>query len=338
MKSLLSIELPKGYGEKIQTGIPAFDEMFGTDQGDYGFVTGKTYLISAPAGTGKSRLALTIMDHITKHDPDVVTGHFTGEQNEFALRKMVNDMGIIPNENLLVAKEDRWENIKRAVIDNNISFLVIDSLPMIINDFPMKTDEVTLKRVPMSLKEKMKAISDFAAEYGLVMVLINHTTKGGSWKGSTDIIHLVDVAITMKANDKDYEGVKVVEFYGGKNREGVPVNRAFPFNGVWDLEAPFEVASNTGAEGGGMNAGKVAERKEMHRMMIKEAFANLGGRVSRNQIDSEEFTITGMVKSGILTALRSMVDDGILSAVREHVAGKKGQPPIVEWTLNEVAE
>jgi len=338
MQKLSQVTLPDDYGAMVSTGIECFDELFGMDEdtGNFGFVAGKVYMVSAPAGTGKTRLFLTVESEIARHNPDFATAHFTGEQPVLELRSMAEKMKIEIPENMFVERETRWTTICRNILEHDVRYVVIDSLPMIINEFPMVPDE-NGKLIKMSVKQKMELISKFATENNVVFVLINHTTKNGNWKGGTDIIHLVDVAITLKQNDKDYEGMKCVEFHGGKNRAGATVSRAFPFNGKWDLTCPMEVASSTGTETGEMNHSKVAERKNMQRNMILDAFKSMGGTVYRSQLDTGEFSIAEMVKSGILTMFRSLVDDKTLVAHREHTGGR-GQPPISHWTLSEETE
>lgn len=330
LQKLENVILPEGYGRTVKTGIEHFDEIFGNDSGNFGFVLGKVYLISAPPGTGKTRLFITIQEKLCTFDPDIKTAHITGEQDVLALRNMANKIHLNIPHNLMVARETKWEEIKIEVVKQGIKFLVIDSLPML--DFPDIFDEELNRKIPMKWKEKIKDITDFATKNGIVVVLINHTNKDGSWKGSNDILHLVDVAITLRVNVKDYEGIKVVEFRGGKNREGEPVNRGYPFNGIWDLENPFELPESTGNEGGALNASKVEERKKKQREEIITSIQNIGGVLHRDMLDSGEFVINGLAKSGIISILRKMTEEGILVVEREHT-GNKGQPPIISWAL-----
>lgn len=328
LEQLSKISLPDGYGSTINTGIEHFDEIFGNDGGNFGFVKGKVYLISAPPGTGKTRLFLTVQEKICTFDPSVKTAHITGEQDVLALRNMAEKIHLTIPDSLLVARETQWELIKLEVERANIKFLVIDSLPML--EFPDIFDEDLNRKVAMKVKQKIKDITDFASRTGIVIVLINHTNKDGSWRGSNDILHLVDVAINLKVNVKDYEGIKVIEFHGGKNREGEPVNRGFPFNGIWDLDSPFELPDSTGAENGSMNTSKVAERKKQQRLELISILENYNGSITREMLENGTVSISGLAKSGIINMLRGMVEEGFLVTERTPT-GHKGQPQITAW-------
>jgi len=336
MKQLSSIELPEGYGSMIRTGLEPFDEIFGSDDGQYGFVQGKVYLLSAPMGTGKSRLSLTMESLIADTLENGNTGHFTSEQDELALKAMCSKAKVEIKPKMMVEKEDQWEAIKRKIVEYNLKFVVIDSLPMIMDSFKKIKDEESGQFRDMKVKEKMREIAQFTSDHGFVMLLINHCTKAGAWKGGSDIGHLVDAMVSLKVNTKDYDGVKVVEFRGGKNREGEPINRAFPFNGVWDLTSPYEIESAE-IESGVQNESKVALRKAEQEESLMQTIMARGGMVHREELDAGDVSISGMAKSGVISLLRSFVDKGKLVVQRGETQGR-GQPPIIAWCLPEGVE
>lgn len=333
MKSLNTVKLPDTYGEMLSTGIEVFDELFGSDEdtGQYGFVRGKLYFVSAPAGTGKSRLFLKVQSLIAKNNPDQMTGYFTAEQDVLALRSMCNKTDVEMPDNMLSDRDDNWENIKRKTLENNLGFVVIDSLPMIMGSFRKIQDEDSGQYRDMKIKEKMLAIQEFAAEHDVVFVLINHCTKSGQWKGSSDVNHLIDVNILLKVNEKDYDEVRCVEFRTEKNREGAKVKRAFPFNGKWDLETPYEIEEEDSYSGAD-NESKTAIRKQEQKNSLIEEMRNRGGVIHREDIDNGEVSISNLAKSGLLSILRNLHDEKIVEVERAST-GKRGQPPIVQWTL-----
>lgn len=328
MQSLADIKLPDNWNAAISTGHPAFDELLGNCGGIYGAREGKLILFSAQSGTGKSRLCLKLGNDMTTHDPDVVYGHFTGEQSVSALAIMGKNMGIDFSENMKADSESYWPSIERKIIENNIKVAVIDSFPML--QFPLNEE----KKKPYDTKEKVGMIAAFAAKYDLSVILLNHTDKKGNRGGRNELLHLVDVSYTMRGipDGKGYDGIKVVEFHCDKNREGAPVSRAFPFNGTWDLDTPFELAKSTGNETGEANEGKVAERKQFQRDCIISSIEDCNGILNREDLENGSFQVEGMAKSGILSMLRIMTDEGVLEAVREKKAGR-GQPPIQFWQI-----
>lgn len=333
MKKLSDISLPDGWNDAISTGHPAFDELLGNCGNVYGARYGKIILFSAQSGTGKTRLCLTMLDKMVKNNPDLKVGHFTGEQSVLSLAIMGKTMAIEFNENVLGDAESFWPDIEKKIIENNIQVVVIDSYPMLT--FPIDTET----KKALDTKARVGRIAEIAAKYNLAVILLNHTDKKGNRGGRNELLHLVDVAYTMRVvpDGKGYDGVKVVEFRCDKNREGVPVSRAFPFNGRWDFDTPYELNESTGNETGEANASKVEERKQFQRECVLNNFREFDGIVTREDVENGVFTVTGLAKSGILSLLRTLTDEGTLEAHHEST-GKRGKAPIVRWTLIEKNE
>lgn len=330
MQSLSSITLPKNWNNSYPTGHSAFDELLGNCGNVYGARPGKLILFSAQSGTGKTRLCLSMGSDMTKNDSDLRYGHFTGEQSVMSLAIMGKTMGIEFSENMMGDSENYWPSIERKIIDHNLNVVVIDSFPML--SFPI--DSETKKH--LDTKARIGKIAEFAAKLDISIILLNHTDKKGNRGGRNELLHLVDVAYTLRvvADGKGYDNIKVVEFHCDKNREGVPVSRAFPFNGVWDLECPFELAKSTGNETGENNNSKVAERKAFQRENLIENIRECGGIVHRTDVESESFVVSGMVKSGVLSLLRTLTDEKVLETFREPT-GNRGPSPIVYWKIVE---
>jgi hypothetical protein len=334
MQSLSSVSLPKNWNVSIPTGHQAFDELMGNCGGVYGARPGKLVLLSAQSGTGKTRLCLTVGNKMIQNDSETKVGHFTGEQSVMALAVMGKTMGIDFSDNFLADAESYWPSIEKKIIENNLNVVVIDSFPML--SFPV--DAETKK--PLDTKAKVGQLADFAATFDVTFILLNHTDKKGNRGGRNELLHLVDVAYTLRMvpDGKGYDDCKVVEFHCDKNREGAPVSRAFPFNGTWDLDCPFELAKSTGNETGEGNAGKVAERKAFQRESLLNNIIECNGKVYRADVESGIFEVSGMAKSGIVSMLRLLTEEGTLNAVREASNGSRGQPAISYWEIVEEKE
>lgn len=331
MTSLSAVTLPVNYGSTIKTGIDHLDQIFGYNEQtqEMGFVRSKLYLISAPAGLGKSRGLLTIQDLITKNDPNVITGHFTSEQDVRALRSMLDKMEIVPVENLMADEENDWRKIKEKILRNHIQFVVIDSLPLIMDSFPKVKDEDSQTFREMKVKEKMKEIADFTADHNLVTILINHCTKAGQWKGSTDINHLVDVNITLSLGDSaKYDGMKVVEFKGNKNREGAPVFRAFPFNGKFDFSMPMEIESSTDSSGQNNDA-IISKKKADNQDLVLSWFEENKELTRETLTENNPFELP---EYAIRAVLKDLVTMQFLTTEKSQ-SGTRGKPSITKWNL-----
>jgi archaellum biogenesis ATPase FlaH len=334
MQSLSSVSLPNGWNDAISTGFEAFDELLGNTGGVYGARRGKVILLSAQSGTGKTRLCLTIGKGMTENNPNLIYGHFTGEQNNVALAAMGKSMGIEFNDRMMADDDCYWPSLERKIIEHKLDVIVIDSFPML--SFPMNLET---KKIP-DTKQKLKQINKFASDNNVNIILLNHTDKKGNRGGRNEILHLCDVSYTLRSvpGGEAYDNIKVVEFHPEKNREGTPVGRAFPFNGVWDLSSPFELPGNNGNEAGQTNNGKVAQRKEWQKANLISNIIELGSTLDREYIDNDEFSVSGMVKSGIISMLRELTQKGELIAIRDENHSGRGQPPIIGWSIPEQQE
>jgi len=336
MLALSAITLSPNYGQTIPTGIEALDQIFGHDEvtGNQGFVKGKTVLFNGPSGTGKTRGLLAMTAAITAHDSDIITGYFTGEQDENALRHICNRTNLLVNERMLSKKTSDWPTIKNDIVNHNVSFAVIDSLPMIMDSFPKVKDEESGQYREMKIKEKMQEITDFVQKYDIAMVLVNHCNKDGQYKGTTTIVHLVDSNITLCR--ETIEEIDCVVFQGGKNRDAKAITRAFPFNGAYDFSTPIDVEEKE-TKNGHNNDGAVTARKELHRERLLELFASNSGELSKAGFESGDLSITGIALSGIFAILRDMTHSGEIEALTHHTGGR-GKPSIIGWKVIDKSE
>jgi hypothetical protein len=326
---LNNVKQPRNWNKLISTGHPCFDELMGLFDSNMGFRPGSVHCWSAQSGTGKSRLALTVGEKITTVNPNLVYAHFNGETNSAGLDRMTKSMGVELSDNILVSEEMYWPSMAQEIEKANVDLVVIDSWPMV--EFPMDVQ----KKKPMDTKAKIKWVRDFAEEKGICFILLNHTDKGGKRAGRNELLHLVDVHYTLKAaNPKYYDGVRVVELECDKNREAVPVSRAFPFRGVWDLDTPFELKTSTGNDSGQSNVGKVEIRKAVQRETLIENIKECGGFVHKSDIENESFSVDGLMPSGIISLLKVLAEEGIVKTELGAKVGK-GKKPITGWRLDE---
>jgi hypothetical protein len=327
MQSLANIKLPKYWDKGISCGYLAFDELLGNMGESYGARPGSVFLLSAPPGTGKSRLSLTVGNAMVQNNKDFRCGYFSAEQSVVAAAVMGKTMGLEFNENFLATSETDWNRIVSDTMDNNLNMIIVDSFPMI----HFEPDE---NGKHLDTKSKANAIKAFAETNGIFVVLINHANRKGERGGRNELLHLVDIAFTLRkvtGNDA-YGNLNVVEFHGEKNRDGAIISRAFPFNGSWALDYPMELASSDG-DSGGQNANRSLEdRKEERRQNLIQQISEHGGFLSREELDDGTFTMDGIAASGIITMLRDLVEQKILKAHTKS-SGKRGRATITKWEL-----
>jgi hypothetical protein len=326
---LNSVKQPRNWNKLIATGHSAFDELMGIYGNSFGFRPGSVHCWSAQSGTGKSRLALTVGKKATALNPDLVYAHFSGEQNEAGLDRMTKSMGVDVSDSVLVSTEMFWPSMENEILAANVSFVVVDSWPMV--EFPMDIQ----RKKPMDTKAKIKWVQGFAEKHGILVLLLNHTDKGGNRAGRNELLHLVDVHYTLRAaSPKNYDGIRVVEMQCDKNRESIPNSRAFPFDGNWDLDTPFELKTSSGNDTGENNSSKVEIRKALQRENLIQNIQDCGGFVRKDDVESEQFVVSGLVQSGIISLLRILCDEGVVKVEKGTKVGK-GQRPILGWRLVE---
>ena len=325
MIPLSSVKLPKFWDKGISCGFPAFDELLGNMAGVYGARRGSVMLLSAPPGTGKSRLSILVGNGMAKNNSDFNVGYYMIEQSIGAAAVIGKVTDITLEDNFLVESDRQWEKIKTAVLEYKLGMIILDSFPMI----EFEPDE---KGKPLDTKAKTDAIKQFAEENEIFVILINHTNRKGERGGRNELLHLVDISYTLRTvvGSEAYDNLKTVEFIAEKNRDGDTISRAFPFSGKWSLDYPMEIASSDGDSGSALDGGKVAEKKKERKNLILQTILDNGGVLTRETIDNNEFNIPGVATSGVLSLLREMVEENILKA-KKAKTGKRGMQPIVSW-------
>lgn len=204
------VRIPEIYSRKFKTGIPDLDEAFGGS----GFLPGSVINLAAPAGVGKSSIALQLLQALeeTGKKTAYISGEETLEQVSFAARRL-NALSV-PVANLVYV-----EDIEEAVIEHKLDFIVLDSYPTI-----------STKKKGMSSREKESYIIgrlvSLAKEREVCMLIIMHFTKGGNFKGSTEVTHACDALFTLEKNPDDHN---LRDLIAHKNRFGACTFMTFPF-------------------------------------------------------------------------------------------------------------
>jgi len=204
------VQIPEIYNRKFLTGIPDLDEAFGGS----GFLPGSVINLAAPAGVGKSSIALQLLQALeeTGKKTAYISGEETLEQVSFAARRL-NALSV-PVANLVYI-----EDIEEAVVEHKLDFIVLDSYPTI-----------STKKKGMSSREKESYIIgrlvSLAKEQEVCMLIIMHFTKGGNFKGSTEVTHACDALFTLEKNPDDHN---LRDLIAHKNRFGACTFMTFPF-------------------------------------------------------------------------------------------------------------
>ena len=203
------VVIPEIYNRRILTGIEDLDELFGGQ----GFLPGQMITVAASAGCGKSSFLLQMLqalENIGKRTA-YISGEETIQQISYSCKRL--KVSSVPLANLTDI-----DDIEKAVVENKIEFLVLDSYPTITTSKKMNTrqkEEYIVGRLVRIAKENEMCIA-----------IILHMTKNNQFKGTTLLNHAVDTFMTISKNPDD---MHLRDFMIHKNRFGGGSFTTFPF-------------------------------------------------------------------------------------------------------------
>ena len=203
------VQIPEIFFRKFKTGVDDLDEAFGGQ----GFLPGSVITLAAPAGVGKSSIALQLLQSLedTGKKTAYISAEETLEQVSFAARRL--EALSVPVANLVYV-----EDIEEAVLEHGFQFIVLDSYPTIMT-----------KQKGMSGREKESYIIgkliNLAKTHEVCILIIMHFTKNGNYKGSTEIVHAADALFTLEKNPDDHN---LRDLICHKNRFGQCSFTTFP--------------------------------------------------------------------------------------------------------------
>ena len=194
-----NVDIPDSYYRRIKTGIDKLDECIGG-----GFIEGMTFTLAGTPGCGKTTFMLQFLDSLS--DQGYKTAYISSEEPVFQLAFTSKRIGI---KNVQLANMNVIESIFEESKKNGFDIIIIDSLPAIISDKGFK--KVYLETYLANY------ITMMAKKTGIVVGTILHSTKRGTYKGTTLFPHNVDCNIMLR-RDNDKENICEVEIT--KNRFG----------------------------------------------------------------------------------------------------------------------
>ena len=197
--SAKNVEIPDSYYRRIKTGIDSLDECIGG-----GFIEGMTFTLAGTPGCGKTTFMLQVLDSLTREG--YKTAYISSEEPVFQLAFTSKRIGI---KNVQLANMNVIESIFEESKKNEFDVIIIDSLPAIISDKGFK--KVYLETYLANY------ITMMAKKTGIVVGTILHSTKRGTYKGTTLFPHNVDCNIMMR---RDAQEQNICELEVTKNRFG----------------------------------------------------------------------------------------------------------------------
>jgi predicted ATP-dependent serine protease len=221
-----SIEIPDSYYNRMTTGCPEIDLMFGTEH-LMGFMAGSAIAMTGTPGAGKSTFTLLVSQMLATQGKRAAIA--SGEESHLQIAYACKRLGVTDVD---VAHIKNVEEIAEAM--HHYDFMVVDSFQALRSNKNMKKREFYQYAQDLLLST--------AKETGCVLVFVLHITTQGLPKGGTDIIHAVDVNMKVTV-DKEDDSMRLFHVY--KNRFGetkihmaMMTSKGFDFKGAY--VAPVE--------------------------------------------------------------------------------------------------
>lgn len=231
--NILDLKVPKELDQRVITGIPYIDDLFGAGEKEQGITPSTTVLFTGTSGAGKTTQSLALADSWTAMGGiALVNGQ---EESPLQVRKTTRRLGmkngfIVGEDRLIPEVLNHADNMRKANPGKPF-MLIIDSLQTHDDGFYKDggTNSVTPLRVT-------KLVTDWCKENWAIGFLIGQVNKDGSFNGKNAIKHAVDVhlhvGIDQKPNsetfgkrimkvEKNRFGFAQVGYFLGMNEKGL---------------------------------------------------------------------------------------------------------------------
>jgi DNA repair protein RadA/Sms len=198
--------------ERMPSGIEEFDRVLGG-----GLVDGAVVLIGGDPGIGKSTLLLQSLAAVARQ---VRALYVSGEESVGQVALRAQRLGIEAREVplLQIASEIDLERIVAAMERERPRVVVIDSIQTLFSP--------QLGSAPGSVsqvRECAAALTRFAKQSGIVLVLVGHVTKEGALAGPRVLEHMVDTVLYFEGDSHSaFRLVRAIKNrFGAVNEIGV---------------------------------------------------------------------------------------------------------------------
>lgn len=207
--------------EKIETHFGDLDWIYGGDCNNCGIPKGTISLWTGPSGTGKSRLAVSVIkmiqngDEYNRGDENI---KFLYCQGELPLEVFASHIQADPikNRNLFLSDDMSLSSIESMTKEIHPDILIVDSVNM-IPEFNSQNSKVLING-----DETHSGFRKLCMELGTTIILLGQVNQDGSNKGGTSLEHLVDVHLKLSClpNGRFQLEVGLKNRYGKKGRVG----------------------------------------------------------------------------------------------------------------------
>jgi predicted ATP-dependent serine protease len=191
------VTIPDVYYRRMKCGIEKLDALFGE-----GILPGSSITLTARAGLGKTTLVLQMLESLHKNGYKV--GYCSSEESVAQLAMTCKRLNV---QNISVCNEANVDRISSYMEEHDV--IVIDSFQGLVkgNLRGRELEKYCIEKLVVRAKETECAV-----------ILICHNTKAGGIKGSSLIIHAVDVNMSINPIKEAEANARCITF--DKNRFG----------------------------------------------------------------------------------------------------------------------
>jgi len=191
------VVIPEVYSRRLKSGNEKIDAMFGE-----GILPGSSITLTARAGMGKTTFVLQLLENL--HNNGHKVGYCSSEESVAQLAMTCKRLQV---NNIQVCNESDVDTISKYMDDLDV--VVIDSFQGLVkgNKRGRDLEKYCIEKLVVRAKETECAV-----------ILICHNTKAGGIKGSSLIIHAVDVNISINMIKDAEMNARSIRFE--KNRFG----------------------------------------------------------------------------------------------------------------------
>jgi len=192
-----SVVIPEVFNRRMKTGNEKIDAAFGN-----GILPGSAITLTARAGMGKTTFVLQLIESL--HVNGYKVGYCSSEESIAQLAMTCKRLQV---KNIQVCNESDVDTISKYM--ENMDVIVVDSFQGLVkgNKRGRDLEKYCIEKLVVRAKETECAV-----------ILICHNTKAGGIKGSSLIIHAVDVNISINLIKDAEMNARCIRF--DKNRFG----------------------------------------------------------------------------------------------------------------------
>jgi len=194
------IDVPEIFFQRHKTNHAPLDELFGGGVG--GLLPVSSFTMTGTKGAGKSTF---LLQYLAKHaENGARVAYISNEEIIFMLSIACKRLGI---DNVPLVNMNDIDRISDELKERQTQIAILDSFPGLVTT-------KTKRNIPQYVLTKIRELtSDFQNPMSIGTIL--HLTKAGTFKGSSDICHVVDINLELFLTENGRRIIKT-----SKNRTG----------------------------------------------------------------------------------------------------------------------